>query len=842
MYNQIRLRNLFFIFLLIFNTDFSYACDNFLFKNIEIQGLHNVSKKEALSCLTFSENEYCSKQDIQDSIKNFYSNKKFKKVQVSRSDDKITFLLEEFPILSKLRFYGNRFIDDNSIKEILQASNIYENSFFDEKNIAVFKDKIFEYYSNVLKNNVKIIFKKNIKKNNLEQLEIIIHENKSTKIDNLYIVGNKKFSSKEIFSLFNFNKKTSLLDNFMEKKYDIKDLQEDLKTLYHFYNTQGYINFDIIDTNLNYFHHKKHVDVILKIYEGNKYTISDVSLKDKNFTLLKDFDFSSYVKFNSVYNIDHLIKLNNKIQKILSKNGYFNSEIIFEPVIDQELKTIKFLIDITKKDQFVIDNIFFKGNKKITKNFFIDKFLQKENKILNNFFVNKDLKFLKKTNFFNNINIEFVPTVRNNVHYFDMIYHVKERKDHTFHFGAGFTHNNQVKYNLIFNKNHFLKVGNNLSINFSKSLDEFFFKIIYKNPFFTNSNTLLKESLFLNIKNHDNDFKNNIKNNFLKNFCERTYNIFNSAFNFNKYFSDNKSIRYGIEGSCEFPFLKYGFFSSSLGFLNDKYISKKENFINRISDFIENFGTKNNSIISGKTIRNLYINNFLSFKKLDNHIFPNKGTNVNISMNSVFPIKQKNYLKFSFDVKKYYPIIKIDSMLSVMFHSYLGCMFLNGNKLNELNVDNFHFNKNCFVRGFNAENVSKILPNNFLNFMSSSVDNKKNVDDNKSKNLNKNNLSKGNLISVTNIDLISKIPYGRHNFLKNFRVSSFFDFGNVWKNNFLSTNIENFSMLKNLKFYCSSGVSLLWHSPFGMISFSYSSPSGSHMNDSTQTFQVNFGN
>ncbi|CAL4320463.1 Outer membrane protein assembly factor BamA [Buchnera aphidicola (Periphyllus testudinaceus)] len=839
-----KIKNLFLICLFIFSINIGYSNNNFYFKKIEFSGLNKISQKEALGYLTFHTNEFVSKKEIQNSIQQLLLSNKFETVDFFQSHKKITFKVKENPFISKINILGHFSIDLSLIQDFLNSSGIQENTFLSNHKKMFFKNKILEYYTSILKDNSKVIFKILNKKNNIQDLTIKILEGNDLDIKKIKILGNSQISSDRVMSFFSSYNRSKFLKKFINYKYNYQDFQNDLKSLYHFYNNAGYVNFNIINTKLNYLNKKKDISIIMTINEGCQCTLSDVIIKEDYPTLFKPLEFTSLFKINELYHIDDLMNFKKNIEKKLFKNGYIFSEIEIVPYIDNFHKKVKFVINIHKNEQFLVNEILFKGNVLTEKKYLIKKMLQKEKAIVNADFLNKDLKYLKETEYFDNIEVEFKAACNKKYHFIDLIYNVKEKKSNICNFGIGYNNQNKLNFNLQLLKKHFLKTGNVLSFGVSQYFNKHSFNFFYINPYFTKKNFIFSTNFFLELMEPNLNIYSNDSKKFQENYINKIYLSIKNILNLNRMYSKYHQFNYGGESSISIPFLNNDLYKINFGYTHHEFSDLIKNSYKNILICKNNF----NKVLNKKFIserNSFYIDNSVNFNTINDTFFPYLGHDTTFSLRSLFFNKKsnKNYYKFIFDSKQYFPVKYTNNKVVFLFRSYFGFDFLNKNDMYYENYDNFYAERNNTIRGYLSENIGakifyldkkKIDPYKFK---------KNNFSDlNKNNNNSYNDYIGGNIISITNLELISSIPYFKNEYLKNFRISTFLDFGSVWiQNKFFKNSPSIFVYSNPNKIFSSCGLSLKWKSPFGLLSFSYAFPLSYNDKNDIEKFQISFG-
>ena len=89
----------------------------------------------------------------------------------------------------------------------------------------------------------------------------------------------------------------------------------------------------------------------------------------------------------------------------------------------------------------------------------------------------------------------------------------------------------------------------------------------------------------------------------------------------------------------------------------------------------------------------------------------------------------------------------------------------------------------------------------------------------------------GNFLVTGGAEIIFPVPFMKKT-LKSFRLSAFTDFGNVYDvNEDFDTGLLRYS----------AGLSAIWISPFGAMSFSVAAPFNEQEGDTTEAFQFSLG-
>jgi outer membrane protein insertion porin family len=230
----------------------------------------------------------------------------------------------------------------------------------------------------------------------------------------------------------------------------------------------------------------------------------------------------------------------------------------------------------------------------------------------------------------------------------------------------------------------------------------------------------------------------------------------------------------------------------ALGYENTTLKLPNDNVIQRYQDFIDREGSEFDtwSLTLG-----------WSNDTRDNATLPTRGMNQSLSAEVAVPIGSLQYYKLRYKNDWYHPI---SDSLTLALGGNLG--YAEGySDTEELPFfQNFYAGGIRSLRGFQANTLGIKENGQALG---------------------------GNFLVTGGAEIIFPVPFMKKT-LKSFRLSAFTDFGNVYDVN------EDFdaSLLRY-----SAGLSAIWISPFGAMSFSLAAPFNEQEGDTTESFQFSLG-
>ena len=200
-------------------------------------------------------------------------------------------------------------------------------------------------------------------------LIIKINENHKVVVRKIEFTGNKAFSD---------GKLRGQMDNTSEKvwwkfwnsaEFDPKKFEEDKKSIVKFYQENGYRDAQIVSDSLIYSNDKKDLTILIKVYEGPKYYIRNITWDGNtvfpNRVLNEHLDFKKgdvydYTKFEQNLKGN---KAQNDVSSLYLDNGYLMFNLTpTETRIHKDSMDINIRVD--EKNQFKVGRVDIAGNDK----------------------------------------------------------------------------------------------------------------------------------------------------------------------------------------------------------------------------------------------------------------------------------------------------------------------------------------------------------------------------------------------------------------------------------------------------------------------------------------------
>lgn len=196
----------------------------------------------------------------------------------------VTYVVEEYPVISKIEFQGNKRLKEEKFEEVLELSpsnisDIIHLKFYPQK-IHEDRQRLLELYHSEGYQNAKVSSEV-VPDPEAPQEKVIvryqIEENQKAIVRNVMFEGNTAFTAEELQKVMSVRRKNFLSWFTGTGKYAEEMLEADRQTLREFYRDHGYLDANVVDVHLDFKEDSRDMFITITIEEGDVYTIAEVS-------------------------------------------------------------------------------------------------------------------------------------------------------------------------------------------------------------------------------------------------------------------------------------------------------------------------------------------------------------------------------------------------------------------------------------------------------------------------------------------------------------------------------------------------------------------------------------
>ena len=259
----------------------------------------------------------------------------FLESKIYKSKGKIIIKVEENPVISDIKFEGNKKVDSEIL---LSEMSLGKRSVYTRSKLASDVNRVNNIYIKSGRFLSRIDPRIVTKENNRIDLIFKIYEGKKAKVNNINFIGNSAFFDKRLKEEITTKENKWYKFFSGSSDYDSDRVEFDKEKLRRFYHERGYIDFSVISAIAQISPGKDKFSINFLLEEGSKYkfgdlrVVSDIDKFDKSV-----LEKAITSKKGSVYNGSKVTKILTKMVSIMSEHGYAFVEI--DPVLKKDKQT-----------------------------------------------------------------------------------------------------------------------------------------------------------------------------------------------------------------------------------------------------------------------------------------------------------------------------------------------------------------------------------------------------------------------------------------------------------------------------------------------------------------------
>ncbi len=369
----------------IVNPEISYAATprTCTIAGIQVSGIEGYEDYmlTSISNLSIGQEISIPGTEITDAVKRFWRHGLFSDVSISIDsiigrDVYLHFHLAPLPRVSQINYYGLKKSEREDMEEKLGMMKDYQITPSMINRAQVLAKK---YFDDKGFNDAEITITQHddISRKNYVILDVTIDKKQKKRIKHIFIEGNEKLKTSQLkgglFKKGALSKthEVNKLGNFLKaKKYTPERWKTDKKNIIDKYNQYGYRDAHIVEDSVwNY--DDKHVNIYVKVDEGNQYFIRDISWVGNTIYPTDWLNNVLGMKKGDVYNMKLMNKRLNEDEDAVG-NAYWNNGYLFYSLEPVDVNIVGDSIDvemrITEGPQARINRLRINGNDRLYEN------------------------------------------------------------------------------------------------------------------------------------------------------------------------------------------------------------------------------------------------------------------------------------------------------------------------------------------------------------------------------------------------------------------------------------------------------------------------------------------
>jgi len=700
--------------------------DSFVLKDVQVSGLERVAAGTVLSNIPVRVGQTFDDQMTANIVRSLFKTGLFDDVNISRRGDVLLVKVHERAAVGEIKVTGNHVIETKALLAALKQAGVAKGRPLDKSALNRIQREIKQQY--LSRGNYAANVETKIQKlpRNRVGVNIKIQEGGIARIKRFKISGNKAYSEATLNKLMESGTKGKFSFFSSRDKYSKEKLVGDIDKLTSFYRDRGYLNFQVLSSQVALSKDKKSVFVNLNISEGDQYRIGKVKVIGDTGINKNELKNIVKLKEGQVFSQTLLAETRKNLKNRMGKDGFAYSRIGILPQVDKVNKRVNLVFQAEKGQRTYVRRINIRGNFRTKQEVFRREMRQLESSFLSKEKVARSKVRIQRLSFVESVKITTSP-VAGRSDQVDLDVTVVETSSNRFNAGVGYS-GSGLLFNIGLTQNNFMGTGKSLAVSAANSSATKSFRVSYNNPYHTVDGVGRGFNVYYNQTDASED-----------DLSDYTSNAYGADINYTIPITEDNSVRFSLGGE------------------HREIITSSETPLH-ITDFTAANGNEYNNIL-GKVS---YVHD-----TRDRFLFPTSGQRQSLALEVGLPGSDLEFYKLKYRAAVYKPVTE-----KMTFALKGGVSYGAGyGKTTDLPFyERFYAGGISTVRGFDNNSLGPKAKNSTAPFDDTS------------------DPAGGNLAVNARAELLFPVPFAED--VKGLRMSAFIDAGNVFEDKFDSADMR----------------------------------------------------
>ena len=478
------------------------AAADFVVDDIRVEGAQNIEVGTIFNYLPVKVGDVADEDLIDQSIKALFATGFFQDVEIRRQENTLIVIVAERPAIAGVDYSGNKDIDDEAIETALAQVGVAEGRIFREPLLEQLVQAIEERYFAKGRYSAKVDAVVTPVDLNRVAISLTIDEGRVARIREINIVGNEIFSDKELLSEISLGEER--WHSFLSQtgRYSKEELLADVEALRSFYLDRGYMNFELLSSDVTISQNKQDIFITFSLREGGQFTVGSIDVEGGGGFSASDLLDLISMPAEKPFSQTDLVASRSAIESKLADHGYAFANVNAITDIDETAHRVDFVFAVDPGPLVYVRQITISGNQSTLDEVIRREMRQLESSVFSAEKLRRSRERIARLGFFEDVNIDLT-AVPGAIDQVDLAVVVKERATGNFMFGAGYEDSDGVFVIAEVHRGNLFGTGRELSVAAEVSKVDQTFDIEYRNPYHTAKG--VSRALFINREKVDTD-------------------------------------------------------------------------------------------------------------------------------------------------------------------------------------------------------------------------------------------------------------------------------------------------------------------------------------------------
>jgi outer membrane protein insertion porin family len=462
----------------------AWAVEPFTLKDIRVEGLQRTDAGTVFAALPFRIGDIYNDEKGAAALRALFATGLFKDVRIDIDDGVVVVIVDERSIISGIDFVGLKEFDKDTLTKSLKDYGIGEGQPFDKALADRAEQELKRQYLTRSLYGAEVVTTVTPQERNRVNVTFTITEGTAARIGELRIVGNNAFSQGTLRGLFELNDGGWLNWYTKADRYSRTKLNADLETLRAYYLNRGYLEFEVLSTQVAISPDKQDISVTINIREGQPYTVTAIRLEGEYFGKEEDFKSLVTIKPGEPYRAEAVTDTTKAFVDRFGTYGYAFARVDARPEIDRATGRVVVNLNADPQRRVYVRRINVAGNSRTRDEVIRREFRQFESSWYDGTKIKLSRDRVDRLGYFSEVTVD-TAEVPGSLDQVDLTIAIKEKPTGNLLIGAGFSSADKLSLTASIKQENVFGSGNYLGIELNTSRSNKTLVLSTVDPYFT---------------------------------------------------------------------------------------------------------------------------------------------------------------------------------------------------------------------------------------------------------------------------------------------------------------------------------------------------------------------
>jgi outer membrane protein insertion porin family len=460
------------------------AVEPFVLKDIRVEGLQRTDPGTVFAALPFRIGDTYNDEKGAAALRALFATGLFKDVRIDIENGVAVVIVEERPVVAAIDFVGLKEFDKDTLTKSLKDFGIGEGLPFDKALADRAEQELKRQYLTRSLYAAEVVTTVTPIERNRVNVTFTINEGGASKIKEIHIVGNKAFSEGTLKGLFDLNEGGWFSWYTKSDRYSRAKLNADLETLRSFYLNRGYLEFNVVSTQVAISPDKQDISITINITEGQPYTVTAVNLEGEYLGREDEFRQLVTIKPGEPYRADVVAETTKAFVDRFGTFGYAFAKVDARPEIDRNTGQVVLTLVADPQRRVYVRRINIAGNTRTRDEVVRREFRQFESSWYDGRKIKLSRDRVDRLGYFSEVNVESTE-VPGSLDQVDLTVTIKEKPTGNLSIGAGYSSADKLALTASIKQDNVFGSGNYLGVELNTSKSTRTLVVSTVDPYFT---------------------------------------------------------------------------------------------------------------------------------------------------------------------------------------------------------------------------------------------------------------------------------------------------------------------------------------------------------------------